>query len=295
MNSELLLENPFNISRKERPLILDGAMGSLLQQKGLKPDKSSWMTLANFNHPELVREIHTEYIEAGADIITTNTFRTNPISLKDKSIINKDKIVKNTVKLAIEARGKSNVFIAGSNAPAEDCYQKERTISASELIYNHQHHINQLYSAGVDFILNETQSHFDEINIICEYCYKEKIPFVVSLFIDEKLKLLSGEDIDFATKYISDYSPLAIGINCISPKIFEKYFFKKSFDYNWGIYLNCGSGNLSDNKIECGITPHVYITEIKKILSKNPSFVGACCGSNPNHIKELFNLFNEKF
>ena len=70
-----VLYNPFSIARRmKRPLILDGAMGSLLQQHGVPRDEHLWMSLANITHPDAVTELHKQYIKAGADIIKTNTF-----------------------------------------------------------------------------------------------------------------------------------------------------------------------------------------------------------------------------
>ena len=79
MNEEF--SNIFTESKlKSKPLILDGAMGSLLQQKGFRSKDSAWMTYVNSESPETIISIHKNYIEAGADIITTNTFGTNPSS-----------------------------------------------------------------------------------------------------------------------------------------------------------------------------------------------------------------------
>jgi len=78
--------NLFTFSRKiNRPLLLDGAMGSLLQQKGVKSEGELWTSVANLKIPELVFTIHDSYIKAGADIITTNTFRTNPLAVRSQS------------------------------------------------------------------------------------------------------------------------------------------------------------------------------------------------------------------
>src|ERR1035437_9535390 len=81
-----LLFNPFSFAKRiKRPLILDGAMGSLLQLHGVPRDEYLWMSLANITHPDTVIELHKQYIDAGADIITTNTFRTNPSANKEYS------------------------------------------------------------------------------------------------------------------------------------------------------------------------------------------------------------------
>ena len=231
--------------------------------------------------------IHKKYIEAGADIITTNTFRTNPTALKEFSKLKSEKLVKAGVGLAKKAKGKLPILIAGSNAPAEDCYQIERRISQKELSYNHKEHIDLLMSSECDFILNETQSHLDEIKIIVRYCYRQKIPFVISFFFNDNLKLLSGENLFDVVDFVLEYEPLAIGFNCITNKSFKKILNRINSNYNWGFYLNCGGGNYTDEIIKCAVSPNQYISDVKNSLNKEPSFIGACCGSSPNHIKEI--------
>jgi homocysteine S-methyltransferase len=285
--------NPFSLAKRiNRPLILDGAMGSLLQEMNVKTKGSLWMSYANIENPEKVFEIHKKYIDAGADIITTNTFRTNPSALKGSanSRLNQDMLVKKSVSLAFRAKDKMPVFVAGSNAPAEDCYQEKRTLSIKDITYNHHKHIDLLISSGCDFILNETQSHFDEIKIIAEYCNKNNIPYILSLFFKNDLKLLSGENLFNVVKFVLDNEPLAVGFNCIIPETFKKALLKLNNTYNWGFYLNCGSGNYSDEIIKCGVSPKEFVKQIKLSLKKNPSFIGSCCGSSPAHIKEIKKL-----
>ncbi len=287
--------NPFSLARRiNRPLILDGAMGSLLQQKNMQSSGAMWMSKLNIDNPEIILKIHREYINAGADIITTNTFRTNPEALKDFPDLKIENLVKNSIKIAKEAVENLPVFIAGSNAPAEDCYKVKREISKKSLEYNHQKHIELLYDLGAHFILNETHGHLDEIKIICKYCSKNKIPFVMSLFSFDGIHLLSGEPISEAINFTLDHSPLAISFNCVMPDYFNKIkkFIKK--ELNWGAYFNCGSGDYTDEQIICGISPSDYTSEIYKLLKYSPSFIGACCGSNPNHIKEIKNLLDGK-
>jgi S-methylmethionine-dependent homocysteine/selenocysteine methylase len=290
---DLIEINPFSAAKENnKPLILDGAMGSLLQQRGYVLDDKIWGTNINKLYPEEVLKIHNEYIEAGANIITSNTFRTNPAAFWGSDYEFNPQYVINAVNLAKKAVGKHNVLIAGSNAPAEDCYKKRRDISYDKLKINHINHIDLLVDSGVDLILNETQSHFDEIKIICEQCHNIKVPFIVSLYCTKELKLLSGENIKNVINYIQWYAPLAIGFNCIQPNIFMSLFSSTLYEkINWGFYLNCGSGNYTDKIIECGINPSNYIKFVKESLKYKPSFIGACCGSNPEHIKAIKKLY----
>jgi homocysteine S-methyltransferase len=294
--------NIFSLSKRiNRPLILDGAMGSLLLHKNIKSRGSLWMSYANIENPDAVLSIHKDYIKAGADIITTNTFRTNPGAVEKKYGLSVSSMVRAGVQIALKAAKDLPVFIAGSNAPAEDCYQVERKISGRKLIKNHHTHIDLLYSNGCNFILNETQSHFDEIKIICEYCSKNDMPYIISIFSNDNLKILSGERIKDVVNFVKDYNPLAISFNCILPATFQKIFKNVDFDFNWGFYLNClpspkrnigfaqagGSSNYTDKVIECGLPPINFGKYITKTLSKKPSFIGACCGSSPAHIRQI--------
>ena len=83
------------------------------------------------------------------------------------------------------------------------------------------------------------------------------------------------------------YNPLAIGFNCMTFDALELAVKRIKPGMNWGFYLNCGGGELTDTKIECAISPTEYANKAKEYLKLNPSFIGACCGSNPDHIKKL--------
>jgi homocysteine S-methyltransferase len=291
----MLSTNPFQAANENnKPLLQDGAMGSYLQQKGFDTDEVLWTSKLNLSNTDQVKLIYEEYIKAGADIITTNTFRTNPSALKQAGTDNPNEYVRRAVEIVKEVSQDKKILIAGSNAPAEDCYQSQRTLSKSKLEMNHRQHIDLLIDNGVDFILNETQSHFNEIQIICKHCENNRIPFVVSLYVDEELKLLSGEKLESVISFLNDYSVLAVGFNCISPDLFLKLIGSTSLPKNWGFYLNCGDGHPTDKVINCKIQPDEYLEIVKKALPYNPSFIGSCCGSNPNHIKKIREFLSGK-
>ncbi len=281
-------------NKLNRPLILDGAIGSLLISEGIEEDKYLWSSLANLTQPGIVRKIHTDYAKAGADIITTNTFRTNPAAVKLSGYdIDLNKFVKKSVELAVELKKDFDILVAGSNAPAEDCYQKERTLSFNALEYNHKKHIELLWESGCDFILNETQSHLDEIELICKFCSENQLPYVLSLYFLPNLSLLSGEPVKEAVDLISDFSPAAISFNCVPPEGFEKMINSIQPENQWGFYLNCGLSSPEEGTISCVISPDEYLKDIKKWLPLDPVFVGACCGSNPEHIKKIKEFLDE--
>ena len=280
--------------RLKRPLILDGALGSNLQEFIQFDGDDLWSSRINLEKPDEVIDLHKKYIKAGADIITTNTFRTNPIGFRTAKLkITNEEFVKLSVEIALEARGNKDIIIAGSNAPAEDCYQKERTITKAELKNNHIEHIGYLWKHGCDIIWNETISHFDEIEIICEYCSSNNIPYTLNLFFNKELKLLSGEKLEEVIEFVKPYNPSAIGFNCINRNLLKKLFEYHQVDYRWGFYLNCGSGNFNDEEITCAESPSEYWNEVEKYLKYSPLYIGSCCGSNPSHTKFIKEKINE--
>ena len=283
-------------SELNRPLILDGAIGSLLQMSNENIHSSLWSSYLNITDPERVINLHKEYFTAGADIITTNTFRTNPIAFDKVNLkISNSEFVRRSVELAkIACEGNENIFIAASNPPAEDSYQTERKLSYKQIETNHKAHIDMLWDSDCDFILNETQSHFDEIKIICHHCSENSIPFIISILITPELKIMSGEDVAEVFSFIKDHSPIAMGINCVYPKTFNLLISNYSFNYKWGYYLNCGSGSYNDLEIREGISPNEYGKIVKESYKLNPFFVGSCCGSTPLHTKAIKEIIDVK-
>lgn len=279
-----------------RPLLLDGAMGSYLTQKGYDSDKILWQSIHNIQNPKAIKLIHNEYIDAGVDIITTNTFRTNPAAVKKSNIgITNFEFVKRSVELTIESRRDLKLIIAGSNAPAEDCYQTERTLLPLDLEYNHKKHIEMLWNNGVDIILNETFSHWDEIDIVSKFCNENKLPFIISFYFNDELKLLSGEPLLEAIKFVSDFSPIAIGFNCVKIQTFKIFIEHNPMNYKHGFYFNCGCGNVNDGILSGCIEPEVYAKTLKPFINYNTLLIGSCCASTPLHTHKIKELLDEVY
>jgi len=273
----------------KKTLVLDGAIGDALIKKLPPPQFSSlWASSYNLTHEADVVELHRSYVKAGADILTTNTFRTNYHAYKQGNYqFSYPDLVYRSVGLAIDAARASDVIIAGSNGPAEDCYKEEVTLSDSELEENHFNHINLLVDAGCDIILNETLSHFKEIEIISRICKSEGIPFVLSLYCKPDLHLLSGEHILWALDAVSKFNPLAVSVNCISIETAKELFEIYTPQHNWGIYPNCGTSNPDSGIINSVISPSEYYSEMEQFKAKQPLFIGGCCGSTDKHIRLL--------
>lgn len=275
---------------KSHIFVLDGAMGSFLESSGIVKKDDLWATRALIENPEVVINIHSSYIKSGADIITTNTFRTNPLVMQKYNLESKYFVGK-AVELCKLSKKNNHVYIAGSNPPAEDCYQVERTVTKESLKYNHQYHISLLYENEVSFILNETISHYDEIEIICEYCDFNKIPFVISLYLNDDGNILSGEPLGQVMNDIIQYQPLAVSLNCISYEVFLNAITSIDLNYNFGFYLNCFSQYYKNSYTNINAAEHYKI--VKEFINYHPVFIGSCCGSTPEHTKMIKKAINE--
>ena len=227
MDSENI-KNLFDKNKIFKPLILDGACGCFLQERNPEYyDYDIWMTKINRGKPEEVKRIANLYLEAGADIITSNTFQTNPSWISNYNEKNKEQKMSSEeeVKAALDIllnlrkESKKSFLIAGSNASSEYCYAKNQTLSYEVIKDNHINHISLLNKYGADIILNETLSFSNEVEICQKYCFQNNLNYVISLYIDKNLKMNSGELLIDMLKKFDEFKPLAISVNCISVDI----------------------------------------------------------------------------
>lgn len=319
LKGDSINQNIFDWARKfNRPFILDGGVGCIVQAKYPQLyHHGIWMNRALTEYPEFIQNLHLDYINAGADIITTFTFRTNPYSLGlyDEQKHTSEEMVKIAVDLCIEARKKAKenknpVLIAGSNTTMVDCYYGILKDIKDEVIYsNHQVHMENLLKAGCDFILNETFGHLREIEIVCDICQKKNIPQVISLYCDENLRMLSGEPLQEVIDIVKKYKPLAISFNCIKYSTMKKILREvKLREMVWGCYINCGDekmqetyaqldGEVDAHVLDFAISPEELKTFVEDVCIQQklkPGFIGSCCCSYPAHTAKIQELFMEK-
>ena len=280
----------------KKPLVLDGPMGTLLIERGIDLGSKLWSALALINAPDEVSKIHNDYIEAGADIITTNTFRTNPYAVKSSNTKYSSKILVNkAVLLSREsiAKSKRKILIAGSNAPADDCYLTKRLISKNELIENHQLHIQNLIEAGVDFILNETFGDQEEIEIVCAICKEVNFPFAVSLLINSELKTFYGQDLLETIEMIYNFEPIFISLNCSRPEFILRALEILKEYQPLGVYPNLGSiASFQSGKLVRDFSDIHLKLFIKELIDYGVKVIGVCCGGNPDDIKTIRNIID---
>lgn len=308
---------------KERILILDGAMGTMIQQYNLSEDDYRGTQFADLpgllkgnndmlciTQPEIIKKIHAEYLEAGADIIETNSFSSTSISMSDygmQSYVRELNLA--AAKVAREAADEYTAkdpskprFVAGSMGPTNKTASISpditnpalRGITFDELVAAFKEQILALIEGGVDLLLMET--FFDTLNAkaalfaaerAMEECRK-KVPLMLSLTIAGKSgRLLSGQTLSAALTSVEHIHLLSIGLNCSFGASDMKPFLKelsRIAPCYVSAYPNAGLPNSLGQYDE---TPEKMASQIIEYIEEGlVNVLGGCCGTTPAHIAQ---------
>ncbi|MCB0713689.1 MAG: homocysteine S-methyltransferase family protein [Ignavibacteriae bacterium] len=282
-------------------LLLDGPTGTELQRRGFDTHLPLWSARALLEAPEVVEQIHREYIAAGAGLITTNSFRTNRRVVERAGYSSEDAkdlthLSAQLAKRAISLSGREGIVIAGSDAPVEDCYSPDLVPTDAELREEHEEHIAWLVEANCDLVLIETMNTLREAMIASEVAASFDIPFIVSLVTDTTGRsLLSGELLSEGVRYLAEYQPAAILTNCSAPRAVLKATeilaeVKRSTNAEWefGGYANSGEPDpvLGWDFVQT-VPIDRFVASAIEMVNLGARLIGSCCGTTPEYTKEL--------
>jgi S-methylmethionine-dependent homocysteine/selenocysteine methylase len=254
---------------------------------------------------DLVRHIHIDNIDTGADIITTNTFRTQKRTFEKADYHYKElgfaetakQLTTDAVDLArdavIIAAEENEVLVAGCIAPLEDSYRPDLTPDTDALCTEHYEHINNLVNAGSDILIAETLTNIREISAVLNQCHKFELDYIISITPRNEKELFSGEPISEAMSIIDKYSPAVVSVNCIHPSLVEPVliYLKQLTDKPLGAYANIGDPNYKEgDPMRKTVSPDEYLAYAKKWKSHGAQIIGGCCGTSPLYIRKLISL-----
>lgn len=273
-------------------LFFDGGMGTLLQERGLKPGElpEVW----NLKHGEVVSAIHQAYIEAGSDIILTNTFGANALKFHDDRYSVKEVIeaaishVKTAVKKGADGR---KIYTALDVGPTGKLLKPMGDLAFEEAYEAFKEVMIYGEAAGADLIHIETMSDTYEIKAaVLAAKENTKLPVFVTAVFDERQKLLTGADIPAFVSLLEGLRVDALGVNCgLGPKqmipIVEKLQQYASVPVI--VKPNAGLPKQKDGKTVYEIEPDVFAEMMEEIVKEGASIIGGCCGTTPAHLKEL--------
>lgn len=300
---------------QKRILVLDGAMGTAIQKYNLNSDdyldKKGCNEILNITRPDIIKDIHLKYIEAGADIIETNSFNCNKISLNEYGFSERAyEIAKRSAELAKEVTTTSEkkIYIAGSIGPTnktltipsgKNPYDRDLEFDYLKEAYSEQ--IEGLIDGGVDILLIETI--FDGLNAKCAVISAEEVmkrkninlPIMISATVNKEGKIFTGQSIESLIVALDRENIISYGFNCsfgakelipLTKKLGK--FTKKPIS----LYPNAGLPNEDGEYLE---SPNITANYLKELVdNQEVNILGGCCGTTFEHIKSIANLVKNK-
>ena len=278
-----------------KPLIMDGAMGTVLKDRGLKLPLPLWSAESNITDPEIVSAVHRDYVSAGADIIGTNTFRTTTWTYRKAGYSPKraQERARSSLMAAVElARDVSPKIVGGSITSIEDCYEPSLFPGRGIAEDTYGENVNWFVDAGVDVILFETMGHLDEIEIALNTVKNIGSKIWLSLIVKDKGHLLSGHPMKDVYKLAEDQIDcLMLNCNTIEKTDHTLQLMIDDWGSAWGVYPNLGITEPEpDGEIEKKVDKNYFENIIIKYLKMKPKIIGSCCGSMPIHTKMIKEL-----
>ena len=287
-------KKPFLDKLKDGIILFDGGMGTELYNRGVFINKC--FEELNLTNPSLVRQVHEDYISAGADAIETNTFGANAIKLKPHQLTDKVyEINYNGAKIASETAGE-NIYVAGSVGPLGVRIEPLAPLSREEARDIFKSQIKALVDGGVDLIILETFVYPEEllqaIIAVRETC---RLPVIAQVTINDDTSSLTGASPEIMIKELESFSPDVAGINCTAgPQSMLNWLDQVRHLTTMPISIMPNAGkpkNIEGRNIY--LTSPEYLGEYAKhFIQAGANIIGGCCGTNPDHIRQMRNTVN---
>jgi len=315
---KLIEKEPFLDALQNRILLFDGAMGTEIQKHDPKPEdfpnnQDGFNDGLVITHPEWIKEIHRSYLDAGADCIETNSFGSNKIKLDEYGFgdqtVDFNKKIAQLASEVCEEYSETPRYVIGCMGPTgflpsstdPDLGQK----SLDEIQEAFELQAEGLILGGVDALLIETSQDILEVKLVIEACHNamkktgKKIPIISNTTLDQYGKMLLGTNIQAAYTTVSDMGIDVFGLNCSTGPIEMNPSIRWLDEQNEHILLvvpNAGMPENQGGKAVYKMTPEKMSNVLGDFLDqyKKVRIIGGCCGTNPEHIKALRKVIDEK-
>lgn len=266
-------------------LVADGAIGTIFYSEGLDTCPEAY----NLTHPEKVERIHRSYIDAGADVIQTNTYGANFEKLKAFGLEHKVKeIHKAAVQIAKKAANE-DTFILGTVGGFRGVKQDD--LSLSTIQYHTEHQIDTLVDEGVDALLFETYYDLEELKgIVVSTKRKHHIPIIAQLTASNTNYLVDGTPINDALKQLVEYGADIVGLNCHhGPHHMQRSFSHielpdKAF---LSCYPNASLLDIENSEFKYSDNAQYFGDVAQELINEGVRLIGGCCGTTPEHIRYI--------
>ncbi|MBI4508642.1 MAG: bifunctional homocysteine S-methyltransferase/methylenetetrahydrofolate reductase [Deltaproteobacteria bacterium] len=281
---------PFLDALRDAPLLWDGAMGSLLYERGVFLTHS--FDELNLSQPELISLVHRDYIDAGADIIETNTFGANRVALAKHGYAEKTTDINAAaVRIARQAREGRDVYLAGAVGPTgiefDDAAPREQARARDAI----EEQVGTLVQAGVDLLLLETFVHPGEIEaaIGVTRAIGAGIPVVAQVVFGPDGLARGGLSPRDVARRLADAGADVVGANCGAgpPELFDVGTQMVSAGVPVSVQPNAGLPRVVEGRTIYIANPEHFGVFARRLLQAGVRLVGGCCGTTPEHTRRM--------
>lgn len=286
-------------------VVLDGGIGTEILRRDV-----TWADHQVLDRPTVVRAIHRDYVKAGADVISTNTFQLTKRSLqshfRDREHMARvgaagleertEASLRAAVDLCKQARGDRPVAIAGAITTLEWCFRPDLAPSAAEASAEYRELIGILADAGCDLVLVETVNSIEEAVVAVEAANHVGIPAWIAFVPNQDGELFTGETLSQAAAALAPLKPDAILLNCAPPThcLAGLEQLAPRARVPTGVYPHVGRFDPPEWLFTDEYPPPTYLGEAKKWRELGSTILGGCCGTTPEHISLLASTFTTR-
>ena len=276
-------------------VLLDGATGTELSRRGADTTLPLWSARPLAEQPELLVEVHRDWLRAGCEVLTTCTFRTHARSLAAGGWAHRsDELNGRAVECAreaIAAEGAEGIRVAGSLAPLEDCFRADLVPDDEDLALEHGRQARSLAEAGCDLLLVETMATRREAEAALAAARATGLPAWCSFVSDGRGRLLGGEDLAQAARAAESLGASAVLVNCVP--VVEllgdvRGLAAAGLGVPFGGYGNIGHAHDVDGwRADLMLEPEDFAARLLACRDAGATLLGGCCGTEPRHLAAL--------
>ncbi|HML24516.1 MAG TPA: betaine--homocysteine S-methyltransferase [Aggregatilinea sp.] len=277
-----------------QPVVADGGMGTMLFAMGL--ERGSAPELWNVEHPDEVRSVHRGYIEAGAQIVLTNTFGGNAFRLIGHGLAERvGELNRAAAQLARQEADAAAqpVVVGGSMGPTGQMLEPLGDLTFEDAAAAFEAQAAALVEGGVDVLWIETMADLEEVHAAVEGARRAapEMPIVTTMTFDTRGRTMMGVTPERAVETLSQYNVIALGANCGNGPDEIETVIGKMHQAGPEVHLiakaNAGLPHMEDGQAVYDASPEVMNAYAARVLAQGAQIVGACCGSTPDHIRAI--------
>ena len=269
------------------PVTTDGAWGTQLQARGLA--LGEFPDFWNISHPERVAEVARAYVQAGSQVILTNTFGANRIRMGDQgAAFSVGEVNRRGVEISRQAADGQALVLASIGPTGKLLLTGEVTADDWRTVFTEQ--ANALAEAGADGLVVETMSDLEEACQAVKAAHETGLPVVACMVFDggkDKDRTMMGNTPEQVATALADAGAEVIGANCgqgISGFVPLCRRFRTATKLPLWMKANAGLPTVVEGKVQYNVTPGEFTRYVPELLAAGASFIGGCCGTNPEFI-----------